>query len=101
MFDLIKKTLLTGVGLAVLTKEKVEEVAEELVQKGKLSEREGQALIDDLLKRSEQARRDLEAKIEGAVQQAVAKLDVATKEDVSQLIARIERLEQRVADQEQ
>lgn len=95
MFDLIKKTLLTGVGLGVMTKDKVEELAKELTRKGDLSEKEGKELIDDLLKKSEQARKDLEAKIEGLVRQAMKKLNVATKKDVAQLDAKIKRLEKR------
>jgi polyhydroxyalkanoate synthesis regulator phasin len=62
MFDIIKKTMLTGVGLAAMTKDKVEELAKELAEKGKLSEKEGRDLVDELLKKSEQARKDLETK---------------------------------------
>ena len=50
MLNLIKKTMLTGVGLAGLTKNKVEKLAKELAKKGKLSEKEGKKLVDDLLK---------------------------------------------------
>ncbi|MFQ5841020.1 MAG: phasin family protein [Thermodesulfobacteriota bacterium] len=91
MFDLIKKTLLTGVGLGVMTKDKVEELA----RKGELSEKEGKELIDDLLKKSEQAREDLEAKIEGLVRKALEKLNVGAKKDITQLNAKIECLEKR------
>ena len=38
MIDLIKKALYTGVGLAVLTKEKAEELVQELTKQAKLSE---------------------------------------------------------------
>ena len=37
MFDLIKKTILTGVGLAAMTKDKIEELSRELSEKGELS----------------------------------------------------------------
>jgi len=52
MFDIIKKVMLTGVGLAAMTKDKVEEVARDLAKKGKLTEKEGKELVDDLLKKS-------------------------------------------------
>lgn len=48
MFDIIKKVVLTGVGLAAMTKDKVEEVARDLAKKGKLTEKEGKELVDDL-----------------------------------------------------
>ncbi|MBW1613859.1 MAG: polyhydroxyalkanoate synthesis regulator, partial [Deltaproteobacteria bacterium] len=59
MFDLIKKTILTSVGLAAMTKDKVEELVKALMEKGEITENEGEELIDDLLKKSEQARKDL------------------------------------------
>lgn len=55
MFDLIKKTLLTGVGLAVMTKDKVEEMGKEFASQAKLSELEGKEFVDHLLKQSETA----------------------------------------------
>ena len=93
MFDIIKRGLLTGVGLAILTKEKAQELAKELVKKGKISEAEGKELVDELLKKSAQANKDLEAKVEDFVRKAVAKLNVATKDDVAELAAKIEGLE--------
>ena len=38
MLDLIKKIILTGVGLAVMTKDKVEELAKELTERAGLTE---------------------------------------------------------------
>lgn len=96
MFDLIKKTLLTGIGLSVITKDKIKELAKELIEKGKLSEKEGKELVEDLLKKSEQATKDLEAKIEKLVREGMQKLNVATKKDIAELAAKIERLKKRV-----
>ena len=95
MFDLIKKTILTGVGLAVMTRDKIEELAKELTEKGKLSEKEGKKLIDDLLTKSEQARKDLETKVEDMVRKALEKVDVATKKDIAGLEEKIRHLEQK------
>ena len=51
MTDLIKKTLLTGVGLALKTWDEVEDLAKDLVDKGKMNEKEGGKFIKDLHKR--------------------------------------------------
>jgi polyhydroxyalkanoate synthesis regulator phasin len=96
MMDLLRKTLLTGVGLAALTKEKIEALARELSERGKLSEKEGRELVDDLVQRSEQARKELRERVEGMVQNALEKADVATKKEMADLEARIRRLEERV-----
>jgi len=95
MFDLIKKTMLTGVGLAVMTKDKVEELAKELTEKGEMSEKEGRELVDDLLKKSEQAKKDLEKKVENIAEKVLGKMNLASKEDISKIEKRLKRLEKK------
>ena len=92
MFDLIKKTLLTGVGLAVMTKDKVEELGKEFASQAKLSELEGKEFVDHLLKQSETARKDFESRINSAVQKAVSGLNLASKDEVAKLSAKVEEL---------
>jgi len=96
MLDLIKKALYTGVGLAVLTKEKAEELVKELTQQAKLSEHEGKELFDSLLEQSEQARNDLQVKIDEAVAAVVKRLNLATKEEVTRLSAKVEELSSKI-----
>jgi polyhydroxyalkanoate synthesis regulator phasin len=92
MFDLIKKTLLTGVGLAVMTKDKVEEMGKEFASQAKLSELEGREFVDHLLKQSETARKEFETRINSAVQKAVSGLNLASKDEVTRLSAKVEEL---------
>jgi polyhydroxyalkanoate synthesis regulator phasin len=92
MVDLIKKAIYTGVGLAVLTKEKAEELVKELSQQAKLSEQEGKELFDSLLKQSEHARNDLQTKLDDTVLAVVNRLNLATKDEVASLKAKIEEL---------
>ncbi len=92
MIDLIKKTMLAGVGLAAMTIEKVEELAKDLTEKGKLSEKEGNELLDDLLKRSKRAKEDLDKKIENVVMKVLNKMDVATKKDIARLDKNIKNI---------
>ncbi len=92
MIDLVKKTLLTGVGVAALTKEKIEEVARDFVEKGKLSEQEGKALVDDLMARSDESRKELQRQIEEKVVQLLDKMDLAKKSDLEALKGEVEEL---------
>ena len=82
MIDLVKKAMFTGLGVMSLTKEKVEEIADEFVAKGKLSEQEGKKLVKDILERSEESKGELKKQIELAVQSTLAKMDIATKSDM-------------------
>jgi polyhydroxyalkanoate synthesis regulator phasin len=92
MIDLIKKTLLAGVGLAAMTKDKVEELAEELTEEGELSEKEAKELLNDLLKRSKRAKKDLNKKMENVVRKVLKKMDVATKKDITRLDRKIQNI---------
>lgn len=96
MIDLIKKTMLTGVGLAVMTKDKVEELGRDLVEQAKLSENEGREFVDNLMKQSETARDEFETRVDSLVKKAVDRLNLAHKDEVAQLHARIETLESEV-----
>ncbi|MEA3297164.1 MAG: phasin family protein [candidate division Zixibacteria bacterium] len=93
MLDSIHKMLLAGVGMAAMTKDKIDKHVEELVEKGKLSEKEGRELAEDMLKKSKQAKDDLEKQVEKQVQQTLQAIQIASKEDVEKLAARIEKLE--------
>ncbi len=101
MLDFVKKVMLTGVGMAALTKEKVEELAKDFAEKSDLSEKEGKQFVDDLLKKSEQARMDLQEKIEKAAGNAIKKMNCATADDISELRDEINQLKQLLKEKDQ
>jgi len=96
MNDLIKKVVLTGIGLATLTKEKIEEVVKEVVEKGKLSEKEGKEFIEELLKKSEGARKKVEGQIEKAVQATLKKMNLVTRDEFLKLEKQLNQLKKAV-----
>ena len=93
MLDSIHKMFLAGVGFAAMTKDKIDEHIKELVEKGKLTEKEGREMADDMLKKSKQAKEDLEKQVEKLVQQTLQALQIPSKKEVEELAARIEKLE--------
>ncbi len=50
-------------------------------------------MADDMLKKSKQAKEDLEKQVEKQVQQTLGALQIASKKEVEELAARIEKLE--------
>lgn len=94
MIDLVKKTLLTTVGVAALTKEKIEEVAKDFVEKGKMTEKEGKALVDDLLARSEESRAEFQEQVENKVEAILDKMDLVRKSELDALKSEVEELRQ-------
>ena len=93
MFDLLKKTILTGIGIASMTKDKIEELGKKISKESKLTEEEGKKMVNDLLKQSEKAREDLENQVQKLVKIALEKLDIPTRDDLNKLEKRIKKLE--------
>ena len=100
MFDLIKKTMSTGLGLAFLTKEKIENLSKELVEKGELSKKDAQEFIDDLTKKSEDATKKLEEQIEKVVVATMKKMNLVTKDDLSHLEKQVKAMAKAVNERE-
>jgi len=89
MDDYLRKISLLGMGIITLTKEKAEELAEELVKQGEISEEEGKNLMADLLKRSNEQKKEFDKRIEQEMKKAAARLNLATKEDIDRLEKKI------------
>ena len=89
MFDLFKKTVLMGLGAITITKEKAEQIADELIKKGELAKDDRSKVIQEILKKAEEQEEVLSGKITREVNKAIAKLDIATKEDLKKLEKRL------------
>jgi polyhydroxyalkanoate synthesis regulator phasin len=97
MPDLIKKTLMTGVGLALKTWDEVEDLARELVDKGKMSEKEGSKFIKDLQKRYEDTQQKLETRVEQAVGKFLKKANVVTGDELKALKKEVRDLKKMIS----
>jgi len=93
LFESLKKALYAGVGLAFLTREKIEELAGRIAEEAKLSEAEGKKFMDELLKKSEDAKAAFEKTVDSAVGAALEKIDVPRGADLKALEARVAALE--------
>jgi polyhydroxyalkanoate synthesis regulator phasin len=93
MKDLLKNVVYAGVGAAFLTKDKIEELRGELVNKGKLSKDEGKEFVDELIKKSESAKDQLELWLNRQVEDRVRQLNLATSDEVADLRRKIEELQ--------
>ena len=85
MIDLVKKAMFTGIGVMSLTKEKIEALAADFVEKGKLSEQEGKKMVEEMMARSEESKDELKKQIEQVVQATLGKMDIASKSDMEEL----------------
>ena len=92
MFDLFKKGVLMGLGAITMTKEKIEQVVDELIKKGELTQDERAKAIKDLLKKAEEQEKAFADKVSVEVNKAIVKLGVLTKKDLERLEKKIDEL---------
>ena len=97
MLDTLKKTLYAGIGVAFLTKDRVEELARKLAEDAKLSQGEGKKLVDEFLRKSEESRQSVESMVasttNAALEKALDRLDIPRRNEIRALEARIRALE--------
>ncbi|MFO8027851.1 MAG: hypothetical protein R6U56_09330 [Opitutales bacterium] len=88
--------MLAGVGLAVVTKEKVLESLDELVERGKLTREEAAEMSDKILEEgkveTEKARTEASKLFNDMLQRA----NVVTRDQYDELLARVTELEGRL-----
>jgi polyhydroxyalkanoate synthesis regulator phasin len=101
MPDLIKKTLLAGVGLALKTWDEVEDLAKELVDKGKMTEKDGSKFIQDLQKRYEETQKKLEARVEKTVKDFLKKADVVTGDELKAVKKEVRELKKMISSEKE
>ena len=93
MKEMLKDLWYIGLGAAFYTKEKIEELRAELVGKGKMSQEEGKQFFEELLRRSEKAKDQLDLWINRRVEERIAQFNLATRDEVAELRRQIEELQ--------
>ncbi|MFA6961057.1 MAG: hypothetical protein WC205_09920 [Opitutaceae bacterium] len=89
MIDLIKKTLLAGVGAAVITKEKVEDTLGDYVRQGKVKAEDAKIIASKI---AEQGRKEFEE----MSQTLAAKIQEVASRDSGKADGRVAALEERI-----
>jgi polyhydroxyalkanoate synthesis regulator phasin len=92
MFDLMKKGMLTGIGLALKTWDEVEKMVQEVQEKGEMGEVEGRKFLDEVQKRYEEAQNKLEKRVEQTVKDFLKKTQIVTSDELKELKKEIREL---------
>lgn len=91
---MMKRIMYTGIGLALNTRSEVESWVNELIAKGKISEKDGQAFMEELSARYDKTRSELESRIEGIVKTVLKKANVVDRSEMEELKEEIAALKQ-------
>ncbi len=100
MFEMFKKSLFAGLGLAVVTKTKLEKVLEKLVEEGKMSREEAEKMGQELLESGEKQWGDFETKLKETVKGFLENMDLCKASDLKKLEKKVKALDMRLKAQE-
>ena len=82
MSNAFEKSINIGLGLLLYSREKVEELVEELVGKGEVAKKDARQFAGELMQRGEEQREELKKLIQSEVANALVHVNVAKKEDL-------------------
>lgn len=94
MIELIKKAMLTGLGAASLTRDKIEEIGRDFIDKGKLSQQEGEKLMEDLVAKADESKQEIKKQIEERVDDILKKMNLVKVSEIEELKRQIKELQE-------
>ncbi len=94
--DLVERTFLAGMGAAALTKDRIQELVEELTSRGQLNAEEGREIVERLAARSREEARTVLKKADTSLHGAYRELGLGSKREIEELTLRVQQLEHRV-----
>jgi polyhydroxyalkanoate synthesis regulator phasin len=93
MFENLKKAFDRGVEFAFATEAKIEKAAKDFAAENNLTKEEATKLLNQWIKKSEEARKAMEKQMTELQKNLLAKMNLVTKQDIKKLEDRIKKLE--------
>jgi polyhydroxyalkanoate synthesis regulator phasin len=97
--DTLRKGTLVMLGLLSLTREKVKESIDELIERGEMAMEEKFKFMGRLMEEAQRQEEELNKRIRETVHRIVSQMGFATREELLELKKRIEELEARISGQ--
>lgn len=94
MLDLAKRVILTGVGLGLVAKDKIDEAIQRICEENELTEEDSRKLAKELLDETKEARQKLTDLINKATKEVLASLDIPSRQEFAELDERVRTLEE-------
>jgi polyhydroxyalkanoate synthesis regulator phasin len=96
MLDTLERLILLQIGAAAVTRERVQEAVNRLIEQGRMEREEGRAVVEDVVTRARERSTGARSLIDASVQQGLRGAGVPNREVYEDLLFRIEQLEHRV-----
>lgn len=96
MKDLIRELFSFGLGAALYSKDQIEKIIDELVQKGEVGAKEAEQMVENIIEKGESSKKEFDDLIKSRVSQILKELNVVSREEYEQLQKRVEELEKKL-----
>ncbi len=90
--DIFKKSVLFGLGVFDLTREKAEKIADEMIKRGEMSQSDRAKAVKEMLKGHDERMEKLKKKIDDSVEKVTTKVRGKEKEELGKLHKKIDDL---------
>lgn len=97
MLDFFRRTMLVGLGALSFTKEKAEQLVEELVNRGDIGRDEAKNLLEELKARGEEQAQAVAGIVRREMDRLKGEIGLVNRGELEALEARVKELEERVA----
>ncbi|GAB4275655.1 MAG: hypothetical protein Tsb0018_07000 [Opitutales bacterium] len=97
MIEELKKALLAGLGATVATKDKVECIFNELVEKGKITADEAKDMTERLSQESKEEFESAKSRLQESIESMLSKANFASQKQVDELEKRLSALEKKIS----
>lgn len=94
--DIVRRSMLLGLGALSLTKERAERIADEMVKKGEMTRDEAKSFIDQVVERGKQEKDEIKKVVKEELEGWGLGGGVATKADVNRLEEQIRKIEEKL-----
>ena len=90
--DFIKKTMLASIGAFEMTRSKVEEIVDTLVEKGEIKKGERSQAVMEMMDKVDENMKNFRARVSEEVESKLKSMRVAKKNDLEQLEGKVDQL---------
>jgi polyhydroxyalkanoate synthesis regulator phasin len=94
--DIVRKTMLFGLGLISLTKDKAEGLVDDLVKRGEVASEDKYKAVDSLLKEAEKQEEEFSRKLTGSINKVIADLGLPSKKDMDEVLKALKGIEEKL-----
>jgi len=98
MMENLKKLGIYGVGLALLTQEKIEELVKEASKEGKISKEDSKKAVKELIEASTKEKEKLSKSLKKEIQNILKEVGIPTKKDFVSIENKLGVLEREIAE---